>query len=148
MLQERIRLLKTYLLNLPPCYLTISDPPDPAATDSAPADSTPNTEINHPILRSIQALIRRLPLIMPSDHTLFEQDSLAEKSDVSLISLLSNLSEGAKDAKELGRKFAIVDQTRQSSKKSQGGSMNDDFFGGGSGGQGMEKAGAGSFFMS
>lgn len=142
MLHERIRLLKSYLSNLPPCYLTTPSPPNPTSGDAL----TTHTEINHPILRSIQALIRRLPLIMPSDHTLFSQESLSQKSDVSLVTLLSNLGEGAKDAKELGRKFAIVDSSRQSSKKSQG-TMNDDLFGGASGVQGMEKAGTGSFYM-
>ena len=58
---------------------------------------------------------------MPSDQESFQQDLLAEKSDVSLVEMLGTLGRSVKDAKELGVKFAIVEAGRQATKK--GGSM-------------------------
>ena len=116
MLHSRIQLLKTYLQNLPPSYLTTSNPPDPASITPSQA----HTEINHPILRSIQALINRLPLLTPADQGSFEHELLAEKNDSSLISLLSSLSSSVQDARELGRKFAVVDQARHAKSRTEG----------------------------
>jgi len=121
MLHSRIQLLKSYLSNLPPSYLTTTTPPEPTPTPS----STQQSEINHPILRSIQALIHRLPILMPADRAAFEQEVLAEKSDVSLVALLGSLSKSVKDVREMGRKFGIVEQGRQSAQKRLGG-MGDD----------------------
>lgn len=121
MLHSRIQLLKSYLLNLPPCYLTT--PPQTQPTSEPPSQPTALSyaEINHPILRSIQALVNRLPLLIPSDQESFQQESLAEKSDVSLVEMLGTLGRSVKDAKELGAKFAVVETARQATKK--GGSM-------------------------
>ena len=109
MLHSRIQLLKSYLTDLPSCYLT-------GATDGAATDQPPKsgfTEINHPILRSIQALINRLPLLVPADEAAFEQESLAEKSDVSLVALLGSLTAGTQELQEMGRKFGIVRDNKQ-----------------------------------
>ncbi|KAG7009475.1 COP9 signalosome complex subunit 6 [Physcia stellaris] len=115
MLHARIQLLKTYLQNLPPSYLTS------AADDQSKATPTvQHTEINHPILRSIQALLNRLPLLAPASQESFEEETLAQKSDVSLVSLLGSLSNNVKDARELGRKFAIVEQSKQHNKRGAG----------------------------
>ena len=123
MLHSRIQLLKTYLQNLPPSYLTMPDPPDPATT--TPLSS--HTEINHPILRSIQALINRLPLLTPANQGSFEQEQLAEKNDAMLVSLLGSLSSSVQGARELGRKFGVVDQARHAkSRNQQFGKMSED----------------------
>lgn len=123
MLHARIQLLKTYLQNLPPSYLTTANPPDPPTT--APPEW--HTEINYPILRSIQALVNRLPLLTPSDQGSFEHEQLAEKNDVSLVSLLGSLSSSVKDARELGRKFGVVDSARHAKSRTQGfGKMGED----------------------
>lgn len=115
MLHARIQLLKTYLQNLPPSYLNSPDPPSPDLVDA----SQNYTEINHPILRSIQALINRLALLTPADPGSFEQESLVERNDVSLVSLLGSLSHNVKDARELGRKFGVIDQARQHASKNK-----------------------------
>ena len=116
MLHVRIQLLRKYLSSLPPCYLTTPSPPNPTTTTPT-SPTTAHTEINHPILRSIQALINRLPLLIPSDQIAFERESLAEKSDVSLVSLLGSLGQSIKDAKELGHKFSVVEGARQPIRK-------------------------------
>lgn len=125
MLHSRIRLLQTYLSALPPSYLTgAAPPPEPTS------ETTPETrpEINHVILRSILALINRLPLLVPADRAAFEREALAEKNDVSLVALLGSLSRSAKDASELGRKFGIVEHARASARKL--GVVGDDFYAG------------------
>lgn len=114
MLHTRIQLLKTYLQNLPPSYLTTPNPPDP---DTTPSHG--HTEINHPILRSIQALINRLPLLTPADQGSFEHEQLAEKNDATLVSLLGSLSSSVQDARELGRKFGVVDSARHAKTRNQ-----------------------------
>lgn len=125
MLHARIQLLKTYLQNLPPSYLKSTDPSYTEATQP----SGKHTEINHPLLRSIQALTNRLPLLKPADQGTFEQESLSEQNDVSLVSLLGSLSTSVKDARELGRKFGVVDQARQHASKNKGyGKLSDDLF--------------------
>ena len=115
MLHARIQLLKTYLQNLPPSYLNTPYPHN--QNPATPSEGS--TEINHPILRSIHALINRLPLLTPADPGSFEQEALAEKNDVSLVSLLGSLSNNVKDARELGRKFGVIDQARQYAAKNQ-----------------------------
>ena len=130
MLHARIQLLKTYLQNLPPSYLTSA-----ADDQSTTTPDTQHTEINHPILRSIQALLNRLPLLAPASLESFEEETLAQKSDVSLVSLLGSLSNNVKDARELGRKFSIVEQSKQHNKRGAvqwggiGSKFGDDTFG-------------------
>ncbi|KAI9810126.1 MAG: hypothetical protein M1827_006652 [Pycnora praestabilis] len=131
MLHSRIQLLRTYLSNLPPSYLTTTTPPTPS---SEPPSET-QTEINHPMLRSIQALVNRLPLLIPANRSAFEQEMLSEKNDVSLVALVGTLSKNLKDVREMGRKFGIVDSARQSANRKGpasggggGGTINDDFY--------------------
>lgn len=130
MLHARIQLLRSYLQNLPPSYLTTSSPSGSSTT----AAGSQHTEINHPLLRSIQALLNRLPLLAPASLESFEEQNLAQKSDVSLVSLLASLSNNIKDTRELGRKFGIVEQTKQHNKRGAGqwmvsGQLGDDSFG-------------------
>ena len=62
---------------------------------------------------------------MPADHTAFEQDRLAERSDVALVDLLSHLTKSVRDVREVGRKFEVIEQARAAKK---GPSIaNDDF---------------------
>lgn len=119
MLHTRLGILKSYLSNLPPSYLTTATPtpPDLSLSDSSPSTSPQQfTEVNHPILRSIKALLTRLNLLVPSDQAAFEHDRLVERSDVSLVDLLSHLTTNVKDTKELGRKFGAVEQARMNKK--------------------------------
>lgn len=101
----------------------------PQSDPDAASESPPHTEINHPILRSIQALLSRLPLLLPDNKQTFRQERLAEKTDVQLINLLGTIGKSLKETREMGRKFSIVDQYRQSAKK--GGQtmfVTDDFY--------------------
>lgn len=111
MLHTRIQLLKSYLTGLPPSYFSHEPVGNGTTTDDAPAPATP--EINHSILRSIQALVNRLPLVVPADGAAFEQESLAEKSDVALVALLGDLTRGTKDLRDMGKKFSIVNHGKQ-----------------------------------
>lgn len=125
MLHARIQLLKSYLTNLPPSYMSYPPQSDPHAASESP----PQTEINHPILRSIQALLSRLPLLLPDNKAAFRQERLAEKTDVQLINLLGTIGKSLKETRELGRKFSIVDQCRQSAKRGgQNMFVTDDFY--------------------
>ncbi|KAI4172373.1 MAG: hypothetical protein LQ343_003632 [Gyalolechia ehrenbergii] len=101
----------TWNLPLPPSYLSDISVADGTMTDEAPTLDSP--EVNHSILRSIQALINRLPILVPADSAAFEQESLAEKSDVSLVTLLGDLTRGTKNIREMGRKFGIVNHAKQ-----------------------------------
>ncbi|KAI9673854.1 MAG: hypothetical protein M1817_002060 [Caeruleum heppii] len=120
MLHSRIQLLRTYLTNLPTSYLTTSDVQPNMATESVEIGNESQTQINHQILRSIQALVNRLPLVVPADTVAFNEAMLAEKNDVSLIALLGTLNKSVKEVQEMGRKFRIYD-TARSNKKAAGG---------------------------
>ncbi|MCJ1416461.1 hypothetical protein MMC32_002799 [Xylographa parallela] len=122
MLQSRIALLKSYLERLPPSYLTTASPPtsDLATQTTPPQDQT---EISHPILRSLLALTARLPLLTPADHASFVKESQAEKSDVSLVALLGSLGRSIQDAKGLGTKFSVVEGAKLGGRKGGFGSM-------------------------
>lgn len=114
MLRSRINLIATFLEKLPPAY--VKGEPFDAATASAAGHTT----VDHDILRSVQALLSRLALLIPSDTTAFNEELLAEQNDVNLVNLLDALTKSMVDARETGRKFQIVEQGRLSSKKSGG----------------------------
>ncbi|KAG8525681.1 uncharacterized protein KY384_000441 [Bacidia gigantensis] len=111
MLHTRIKLIKDYLTSMPPSYLTTS-------SDTSKGQLESEAEIDYPLLRSIKSLVSRLPLLLPSsDFSSFKHETLAEKSDVELVSLLGCLGRSVKDARELGRKFALIEEGRKSAKK-------------------------------
>jgi len=112
MLHSRINLIAVYLQNLPPSYISNAVP-----EGVEPNDKT-YTPVNHSILRSIQALLTRLSLLIPADAVAFEQELMSEQNDVNLVSLLSTLTQSIKDARETGRKFAIVDTQKGIKSKS------------------------------
>ncbi|KAI9793164.1 MAG: hypothetical protein M1833_000804 [Piccolia ochrophora] len=127
MLHSRIQLIQSYLKSLPPSYLTDSaQVSDQRNGSRGPDGSLERTEISHPVLRSIQALVDRLPLLVPTDRRAFELESLTEKSNVSLVALLGGLNKSIKDMKEAGRKFGIVESQRSTKRPSQ--TISDDFF--------------------
>jgi COP9 signalosome complex subunit 6 len=110
MLHSRINLITAYLENLPPSYV---------AGNSASANKE-HVPVNHSIIRSIQALLNRLALLIPSDKVAFNQELLAEQNDVNLVALLSRITESIKEGRELGRKFAVVDNARGDKKGKAG----------------------------
>lgn len=108
MLQSRINLVAAYLQNLPPSYVS-----DGVASESD-IESKNYAPVNHSILRSIQALLGRLSVLIPANSQGFEHELISEKNDVSLISLLSELTKSAQDIRETGKKFAIVENGKMS----------------------------------
>ncbi|KAI9832798.1 MAG: hypothetical protein M1819_004018 [Sarea resinae] len=112
MLHSRILLLKAYLSSLPPSYLTTP------STSASPTQAAPSSvQTDHTILRSMHALLNRLPLLVPSDTARFATEARAEKNDVQLVALLGVVGKSVRDMREMGRKFAIIDNARSSSRK-------------------------------
>ncbi|KAI1409408.1 hypothetical protein F5Y13DRAFT_193414 [Hypoxylon sp. FL1857] len=109
MLQSRVNLLTTYLERLPPSYLSPNN-----ATNLAEAQQTTPS---HPILRSIQALVSRLSLLVPSDTPAYEQEMLSEANDVHLMELLDNVMQSITEARDVGKKYGIVESTKNHNKK-------------------------------
>jgi COP9 signalosome complex subunit 6 len=116
MLHARINLIAVYLQKLPPSYTS-------GAPDGPEHDSENYTPVNHAVLRSIQALLNRLSLLIPADAAAFERELMSEQNDVSLVSLLSTLTNSIKEVRELGKKFAVVDmgKTQKSKDGARGG---------------------------
>lgn len=108
MLYARINLIAVYLQNLPPSYISNTVP------EGTESDEKKYTPINHSILRSIQALLSRLSLLIPADGAAFEHELISEQNDVNLVSLLSTITNSIKDVRETGRKFSIVNSGKQS----------------------------------
>lgn len=122
MLNQRINLIRLYLTTLPKSYLT-------------DADSThvpPPEEANHALLRSINAMCSRLPLLNPPQSA--PSTSNGEVSDqpqqtgqdkqlesVHLTSLLSSLTRSLNEAQNLSTKFGVVQRARQAKNSGGGG---------------------------
>lgn len=116
MLHQRINLIKAYLTSLPPSYLSDSNI---SIASTPPADPS-QPQINHSILRSIQALLTRLPLLVPADRQAFALESSQQKSDVALVELLGSMTQTLQDAREMGKKFYVVDSARMQGRKGAG----------------------------
>lgn len=117
MLQSRINLIAVYLQNLPPSYVSDIVP------GSVEPDDKEYTPINYPILRSIQALLTRLSLLVPADSAGFEHELLAEQNDVNLVSLLSTITNSIKVVRETGKKSLVVETQKNMKHKSGDRSM-------------------------
>ncbi|KAF4996742.1 hypothetical protein FGRMN_4305 [Fusarium graminum] len=110
MLQSRINLLTTYLERLPPSYVN-GDAIDPGSMD---ADyTTPSATV----LRQIQALVSRLDLVIPSDRASFEREMLHEANDVNLVRLLNSIVQNLGQARDVGKKFHVVETAKTSSRR-------------------------------
>ncbi|TVY93402.1 COP9 signalosome complex subunit [Lachnellula willkommii] len=112
MLQSRINLIAVYLQNLPPSYVSDTVP------ESVESDDKEHTPVNYPILRSIQALLTRLSLLVPADSAGFEHELLAEQNDVNLVSLLSTITNSIKVVRETGKKSLVVETQKNMKHKS------------------------------
>ncbi|KXS95258.1 hypothetical protein AC578_9452 [Pseudocercospora eumusae] len=120
MLNERLNLIRNYLTTLTPSYLT------DATSTTAPPEGT-----NHPLLRSVNAMLSRLPLLAPptgqqiaadtqEPKTILEQAGEREKQDVHLTSLLASLTRSISEAQSMGAKFGIVQRDRQQKESRSG----------------------------
>ncbi|KAI1351514.1 COP9 signalosome-like protein subunit 6 [Xylaria sp. FL0043] len=110
MLQSRINLLATYLERLPPYHLPGDD------TTMANSDGVPTTP-SHTILRSIQALVNRLSLVVPSATEAYEQEMASEANDVHLVELLNDVLQSSAEIRNLGKKYSIVETSRNQNRK-------------------------------
>ncbi|KAK0111510.1 hypothetical protein ONS95_001864 [Cadophora gregata] len=111
MLHSRINLIAVYLQNLPPSYISSTVP------EGAEFSDKQYTPVSHSILRSIQALLGRLSLLIPADSAAFEHELMSEQNDVNLVSLLSTITGSIKEVRETGRKFAIIDNQKAMKSK-------------------------------
>ncbi|KAL7627585.1 hypothetical protein AAE478_001778 [Parahypoxylon ruwenzoriense] len=109
MLQSRVNLLTTYLERLPPSYLS----PNNATNLAEGQQTTPS----HTILRSIQALVNRLSLLVPSDTAAYELEMLSEANDVHLMELLDNVMQSTSEARDVGKKYSIVESAKSHNRK-------------------------------
>ncbi|CAJ0549063.1 Ff.00g026760.m01.CDS01 [Fusarium sp. VM40] len=110
MLQSRINLLTTYLERLPPAYL------DPNSFDPSSMDAD-NTIPSVTVLRKIQALVSRLDLVIPSDRASFDREMLHEANDVNLVRLLNGIVQNLGQARDVGRKFHVVETAKASNRR-------------------------------
>ena len=103
MLNTRLNLIKSYLHTLPSSYLT------DATSNAAPTEDT-----NYTLLRSINAMLSRLPLLAPpptASDTSSQPDVSAaekEKQDVHLSTLLATLTRSVAEAQTMGAKFSVI----------------------------------------
>lgn len=112
MLHSRINLIAIYLQRLPPTYVS-------GAPDGAEDVSKEYMSVNHAVLRSIQALLSRLSLLIPANAVAFEKELISEQNDVSLVSLLDTITQSIKDVRETGRKHAIVEAGKYNRKSTR-----------------------------
>ncbi|KAF5848538.1 hypothetical protein GGP41_005911 [Bipolaris sorokiniana] len=97
MLGRRIALLRAYLNSLPPSYLS-----DASLPINPTLDEQHSLPLNHPILRSISAMLARINILAPPDAAAFTLESQQEASDVQLVNLLASITNSVSAAKEFG----------------------------------------------
>ncbi|RDA95262.1 hypothetical protein CP533_1848 [Ophiocordyceps camponoti-saundersi (nom. inval.)] len=106
MLNARLRLMVSYLQRLPPSFV------NGEATAAADDMDTDSTTPSLPILRQIQALVARVDLVVPSDADAFDREAVRQENDTLLIQLLHKVVVSSRLAREVGKKFAIVDSSK------------------------------------
>ncbi|KAG5985057.1 hypothetical protein E4U55_001798 [Claviceps digitariae] len=113
MLHSRIRLLTAYLQCLPPSFVN-----GQTRSSSTPEALKPNQiPPSHYILRQIQALVNRLDLIVPANKEDFEAEMEREANNVNLTNLMNSIMQSMSAARQVGKKFSIVESTRLASRK-------------------------------
>ncbi|KAM0563655.1 hypothetical protein ACHAPJ_001381 [Fusarium lateritium] len=120
MLQSRIHLLTTYLERLPPSYVN----GDAADSGSMDADyTTPSSTV----LRQVQALVGRLDLVIPSDKASFDREMLHEANDVNLVRLLNGIVQSVNQARDVGKKFHVIESAKASNRRGAGAGPGQEF---------------------
>ncbi|OAR02384.1 hypothetical protein LLEC1_05316 [Akanthomyces lecanii] len=104
MLQSRIELLTAYLESIPVSFGS-TEVVDEGLMDTDAATVTPSL----PVLREIKALTGRLGLVIPSDDETFQKEMASDQNDVETINLLSTLMQSISQARQMGKKFSVVD---------------------------------------
>ncbi|KOS17879.1 COP9 signalosome complex subunit 6 [Escovopsis weberi] len=114
MLHSRIQLMTAYLERLPPAFTGRrggggdagpAEPAEPAAESMDTDHTTPSWAI----LRQIQALVSRLGLVIPADREAYEREVQCESNNVQLVGLLNSILQGASEARDVGRKFHVIE---------------------------------------
>ncbi|KAF2150704.1 hypothetical protein K461DRAFT_295955 [Myriangium duriaei CBS 260.36] len=98
MLHSRLNLITTYLSTLPPSYL--SDPSLPPSVEGP----------NHVLLRQVNSLLSRLPLLSPPSSD--ANNTSSPNSDVELVTLLSTLTASIASVRDLSTKSSVVSRAR------------------------------------
>lgn len=115
MLQQRIQLLQRLVKSTPASYLSDQTVPF--------SDTSPSPEhATH--LRNIQALLSKLSLLEPTGQAEsigFQKALQTQANDVAITSMLSLLGQEAQSLTEVGRKFGIVEQSKNSRNKGKPG---------------------------
>ena len=113
MLNQRVNLIRSYLTSLPESYLT------DANSTELPADGT-----NYPLLRNVNSLMSRLPLLTPptaapatngtheAPVSSLHQTASREQQDVHLTSLLAALTRSVSETQTLASRFHSVQRER------------------------------------
>lgn len=116
MLHARLQLLAKYLSSLPEDALS-NGASTTAAVDASPDSVTVGVSL--PILRSIQALVQRLPLVVPPPVAgAFEEEQRRQANDVHLMSLLlEDMMQNISSTRKLGDKFGVVEQARSTARR-------------------------------
>jgi COP9 signalosome complex subunit 6 len=112
MLQSRIQLLVAYLERLPPSFIN-GEAAESCGMDTDGVHTTPSLTV----LRQIKALIGRLDLVIPSDDESFEKERATETNDVNVINMLGTLMQSVGQARDVGKKFNVVESSRASQKR-------------------------------
>ncbi len=156
MLHARLQLLIKYVASLPADALAAAGLADPDADPDTKTDSTEgagsDAGVSLPILRSIQALVQRLPLLVPPPTSgAFEEERQREANDVKLVSLLlDDMVQGIAAVRLVGGKFGALETAKsmrqyQSQQQLHQHQHQQRWQGGGSGvGSMMDLAGVGS----
>ncbi|KAL4819418.1 signalosome subunit 6 [Aspergillus spinulosporus] len=111
-LKSRISLIKTYLSSISP------------SSEEGQKESA--TKPDHTILRDINSILSNLSLLTPHEQSAFSVETLAQNNDVSLVALLSQLSQSVNGMREVGKRTAIVNNVRRSRKQTGGQSRYED----------------------
>ncbi len=112
MLQSRIQLLTAYLESIP-TSVGSTEAVDEGSMDTDSSTMTPSLTV----LREIKALTGRLGLVIPLDDESFQKEMASEKNDVDTIDLLSTLMQSISQARQVGKKFNVVDGYKNSMQR-------------------------------
>jgi len=114
MLHSRIRLITTYLEQLPPSYLSGEDETPLPSGAGVAAGAQDGAAPSHTILRSIQALVNHIPLLQHSaaESEAFEHEMLSESNDVHLVSLFSDVMQSVQEIRDMGKKHGVLEAAK------------------------------------
>ncbi|EFX05729.1 cop9 signalosome subunit 6 [Grosmannia clavigera kw1407] len=135
MLHARLQLLTRYLESL---EVAEAAEKEGGGSEGVPGADT-GVKVSLPILRSIQALVQRLPLVVPPPvGGDYEEERQREANDVELVSLLlDDVMQNIAAVRQVSGKFSVVDNARSNRGMRQygrGGGVG----GGGDGSQGLD----------